>query len=187
MKDNFYLAVGYPLGRVRQDYDSFLIQGKKDVNEINGLYYSVWNLVWQYKTLNEILNHKIDFNIHDNDLVLEILDELKKINLVIEIDVNNAEEIKKSIGQLTYDKYGLGLGHEPIDNVDEEYVIANGQYVRVGIVTYAIWCEGNRSKDINEILEVVSSDFELDINLNLESLIWSVLYLYEFKLIIIKG
>lgn len=57
----------------------------------------------------------------------------------------------------------------------------------MNLLKYAIWCEGNLNKSIKEVIECISKDFELSYNNNLYIFVESILFLYQNKLIILKG
>ena len=109
------------------------------------------------------------------------------MNLIREVDLNSVKNVNDSIKDLTFDKVGIGGGHEPIEGTEAEFVIYYEGEKRIGLVEYAMWCEGNTGKRISEVIKNISGDFDVDINSNLKVLILSILYLYENKLIILKG
>lgn len=185
--EEMYIATGYPLGRLFEKDDIFLVQCKEQSYALNSHLYSTWILVWEHMTLEEVIKHSNDLGIQEKSIILESLDNLMELNLIIEIKQDNLELFYESIKNLTFDKQGLGIGHSPIGDSNYDFLINFNKNIRVNLLKYAIWCEGNLNKSIKEVIECISKDFELSYNNNLYIFVESILFLYQNKLIILKG
>lgn len=185
--EKIYIATGYPLGRLFEENDIFLVQGKEETYSLNSYLYSTWILTWEYMTLEEILKHSGDFGIEEKSIILESLEDLKKLNLIIEIEKDSFKSFYESIKDLTFNKQGLGIGYNPIGDTNYNFLISFNKDIRVDLFKYAIWCEGNLDKSIKEVIESISNDFKISCYDNLDNWVKSILFLYESKLIILKG
>lgn len=189
IKSKYFISVGYPMGRVQFEEDTYLIQVRDGLYKLNGIQYFVWQLVWQLREIKSIEEGFLDnFSNLEIETLYKILDEFIKNKIVCEIYEDNDDKNYYNIKNLAFDKQGMGIGYIPNEENDINYYeIKLDENKSVDLLQYMIWCKGDGKTGIEDIMNELEDYLSINIEENKSYIVQVILDLYTEKLIYFKG
>lgn len=189
IKGKYFISVGYPMGRVQFEEDTYLIQVKDGLYKLSGVQYFVWQLVWQLREITSIEEGFLDnFSDLEIETLHKVLDGFIKNKIIYEIDEDNYDKNYENIKNLAFDKQGMGIGYIPNEEKDiNSYEIKLDEIKDVDLLQYMVWCKGDGKTVIEDIIKELVDYLSIDIEENKAYIVQSILGLYKEKLIYFKG
>lgn len=158
MNNSVLISIGYPLGNLSNDENSYFIEKEGDIYSLGNIAnYYIWREcmnVASYEFLQEEFANEFGDSVNLDDVLSKLIENKFILKLSIEDSLSNYEEVKN----LVILRQGTGLG--AVENNNKRYVDKFNRSIELEVLEYNLWmmCNGKNTVEeiINKFKEVMS-------------------------------